>query len=128
MPVQHDTYDHWRHLMAYILHISNGVAWIREQDHDIWHKVHTKRQTTCRARITWPNKSDLTIRRLEDPPGEERQCIICQFGLSHLNLVEGEDKPKKPKPPKPPTGGPPGDDYTPNPPAGRLQTPVAAAA
>lgn len=121
--------DTWRRVVAHAIRICNTAIWIQttigEDQRPIWHKIKNRRLTVCGGQVVRTPTTVLRSRTL--PPPEEEQCIVCQFRLCHLTEIPG-GKPTKPEPPKPPAGGPPEGPYTPNPPAMRLQVPIAQAA
>lgn len=121
----------WRHITALALALCvDKTEWVLEfKSFPIWHKLKRKNRTTCGYTVDdTPPVHTMTV---IDPPPEEFQCIVCQFGLPYLVEVEGKDQTQTPAPTttptKPPSGNPDGD-YTPSPPTMALQVPIAMAA
>ena len=133
MPTVEEEHPLWKHLLAKAIVLCGKKLWVAGtvavDGQPIWHKMKGRNHTKCGFRVTAQDTAR-TYKMELDPP-EEHQCIVCQFGLSHLVLMPCDGprpKQKPPKHPKPPPPSGPESPYTPNPPTAALIVPKAIAA
>ena len=86
----------WQQTIASVLRLCGGHSWIKEESRSIWHKMHSniRGRTTCGTIVK--NADNIPFVRYDtSDPVDAQQCIICQFDLPNLHIVEFKPKPQE---------------------------------
>jgi len=79
----------WQETLVSVLRVCGGDSWVKEESRSIWHKVHSniRGRTNCGTRILNANNIPYTRNDKTDPV-KAQQCVVCQFDLPHVHLME----------------------------------------